>query len=78
MIYNKETQSYMCDRCGKDTNTHIMSWFNKDEICPECKNKERSHPRFQEAKDAVIAKEKEGNMNWEGIGLPEDLVVKKF
>ena len=35
-FFNKET----CDRCGKKLTIRIMSWFNTDCICMECKDKE--------------------------------------
>ena len=36
-----------CQRCGKETNTHIMSMFNTDDICTECKDKEIEHPHYK-------------------------------
>ena len=29
-----------CDRCSNDLKVRTMSWFNKDTICMECKDKE--------------------------------------
>lgn len=78
MQFNKGTGSFMCDRCGKDTDSHKMSWFNKQDLCPSCQQVESNHPRYKEAKEAVLEHERSGDMNWEGIGLPEDLIVKKF
>ena len=45
-----------------------MSMFNTQEICIECKEIERTHPKYEEA----CAKDREeilkGNYNFEGIG----------
>ena len=41
-----------CDRCGRELKAgRIMSMFNEDCICMECKDKERKNPRYKEAKD---------------------------
>lgn len=66
-----------CDRCNHSTNNvTTMSKFNKDVICMPCKEDERKHPDYQKASDAELAECKKGNMNFEGIGLPADLVLK--
>jgi hypothetical protein len=57
-----------CQRCGKETNTHIMSMFNTDDICTECKDKEIEHPHYKKALFAEIAEIKNGNYNFKGIG----------
>lgn len=59
-----------CDRCGKDTVCWKTSWFNLDNICPECQEIEEKHPRFKEAHDKVIEEENKGNKDFEGIGWP--------
>jgi hypothetical protein len=43
--------------------------FNTQEICPVCKEKERKHPRYQEASDADREAIKRGDYNFKGIGL---------
>ncbi|MBU1249470.1 MAG: gamma-glutamylcyclotransferase [Proteobacteria bacterium] len=62
-----------CDRCGKSTNTFRMSWFNTDNLCPKCVEKEKNHPMYAKAKEVehneVLAK----NYNFPGIGKPDDL-----
>ncbi len=63
-----------CNRCGKETGAHIMSYFNTELICLGCKAAERDHPRYQEAVDADVAACEAGNFNFQGIGLPADLV----
>jgi hypothetical protein len=35
--------------------------------------KERNHPKFEKARDAIIDEMNRGNTNFEGIGLPDDL-----
>jgi len=57
-----------CQRCGKETNTYIMSMFNTQEICMECKEKEMQDPRYKEARDAEMAAVRSGNYNYKGIG----------
>ena len=68
----------VCDRCCTPTNTVKMSWFNKDVICLDCSAKEAQHKDYKKAKEAVYEHERAGDMDWEGIGLPIDLVVKSF
>ena len=67
--FNAEKWSGQCHRCDKKTNTHTMSWFNTDLICMDCSNKEKSHPKYQEAKDKELEQVKKGNYNFEGIGF---------
>lgn len=56
-----------CQRCGKETNIHIMSMLNTDEICMDCKEKERKHPLYEKARDAELAEVKKGNYNYKGL-----------
>ena len=57
-----------CDRCGKDLRCgSIMSMFNRDIICGDCKDEERSHPDYKKAQDAELAEVQKGNYNFEGI-----------
>ena len=64
-----EKWSGQCHRCDKKTNSHTMSWFNTELICMDCSNKEKSHPKYQEAKDKELEQVKKGNYNYEGIGF---------
>lgn len=61
------TQKY-CDRCGKSLKGgRIMSMFNEDCICLECKDKERKDPDYQKAVEADVQEIKRGNYNYKGI-----------
>jgi len=62
-----------CDRCNNETLSKTMSWFNTEMICNECDKKEQAHPDFQEAKDKERSECMKGNMNFKGIGKPENL-----
>lgn len=58
-----------CDRCGAELTVRIMSMFNQDVICLECKEKERQHPDYAKARDAENEAVKNGNYNFKGIGF---------
>ena len=62
-----------CDRCRKQTGVHTMSMFNTQEICMDCEDAERKHPKYREANEADIARIKQGDYNFKGIGKPSDL-----
>lgn len=57
-----------CQRCRKETSIHIMSMFNTQEICMECKDAEEKDPRYQEAREAEEAAIRRGDYNFRGIG----------
>lgn len=63
-----------CNRCKKENAKLLfLSVFNEENICISCKEKEEKHTLY---KDALIADRKalkEGNYNFKGIGLPNDL-----
>ena len=57
-----------CDRCGKPLNgCSIMSMFNTDIICMDCKMKEKSDSRYRKAVEADNEAIKNGNYNYKGI-----------
>lgn len=62
-----------CDRCKDETSVTRGSWFNTDMICNKCDAKERAHPDYQHAKSVEMTHVRNGNFNFEGIGLPKDL-----
>ena len=57
-----------CDRCGKETTVHILSMFNLDELCLDCKEQERQHPDYQKAVAADEEAIRAGDLNFKGIG----------
>jgi len=61
-----------CDRCGAEATTTTGSYFNTDTICMECDKIERAHPKFRKAIDTEHEAVKGGDLNYPGIGLPED------
>lgn len=62
------TMQVICARCKKVANPHIMSMFNTDLICMDCKEKERQRPDYRDAVKADIEEIKKGNYNFQGIG----------
>ena len=58
-----------CHRCHKETNGHIMSMFNHDLVCFDCKEAETKRDDYAKARDTEIEAVKAGNYNYEGIGL---------
>ena len=62
-----------CDRCHKETKMSTMSRFNTDTICPTCEDREKKHPKYQEARDTEMRAVQQGNYNFPGIGKPADL-----
>lgn len=67
----------ICERCGKDSVASTMSYFNLEVICLECCNLEEAHPLFEEAKRIETEAVANGNYNFPGIGLPDDLRREK-
>lgn len=62
-----------CDRCGGSlTSGRIMSMFNTDCICMECKEKERKDPEYTKALEADRAEIIKGNYNFRGIRAKEE------
>jgi hypothetical protein len=61
------TQKY-CDRCGGSLeNGRIMSMFNTDCICIECKEKEMKRSDYLKAVEAEQDEIRKGNYNYKGI-----------
>lgn len=58
-----------CQRCGKEAFCTIMSMYNTQIICMECKEKEEKRPDYKKAVDAELDQIKKGNLNFKGIGL---------
>ena len=68
-----EDEPMICERCKKETISYTMSIFNTDQICPDCEEKERAHPQYQLARNAESCAVRRGDLNFPGIGKPEDL-----
>jgi len=62
-----------CDRCKKEAKSLRCSMFNTQMCCEECIKKEQGHPLYQTAKERERESVLNGNYNFEGIGLPDDL-----
>ena len=58
-----------CERCGRESISSTCSMFNLDEICLDCKEAERHHPRYEEAVKAEAEAVRNGDYNFPGIGL---------
>lgn len=59
-----------CDRCGKPlTDGRIMSMYNTDCICLECKRKETERADYKAADEADKKAIENGDFNYKGIGL---------
>jgi hypothetical protein len=41
--------AHICDRYGKESGFYILSMFNLDELCLDCKDREEKHPLYQQA-----------------------------
>ena len=61
-----------CPRC-EEGDSISMSFFNTDMLCSSCLDKERAHPKYEEARAAEIEALRSGDRNFPGIGKPEDL-----
>lgn len=66
-----------CGRCGHETAITMMSLFNTDMCCDTCLEMERAHPDFPKARARELDELSKGNYNFPGIGLPEDLKIKR-
>ena len=51
-----------------------MSFFNKDILCLKCLDIEAKHPLYKVAVDIERVHCKAEDFNYEGIGLPDDLI----
>jgi ribosomal protein L40E len=59
----------VCDRCGAKLKYRIMSMYNTDVICRECKDKEQQREDYSKALEADHEQIRKGNYNFKGIGL---------
>lgn len=63
-----------CDRCNVSLKgkSRIMSMYNDDCLCTNCKAKEKNRNDYKEAVKADINEIKKGNYNFSGIGYKEN------
>lgn len=63
-----------CDCChtSLEGKARIMSMYNDDCLCPDCKEEEKKRPDYQKAVDAENAEIKKGNYNFPGIGIKKE------
>ena len=52
-----------------------MSMLNMDEICMECKEKERKHPMYKAACEAERAEVLKGNRDYKGLLYGKEIEV---
>lgn len=62
-----------CERCHAKTTASVVSYFNTQEICMVCKDKEQAHSLYKLAKQMDESACSDGNFNFPGIGLPPEL-----
>lgn len=62
-----------CDRCGTslEGKGRIMSMYNTDCLCLNCKEAETKRSDYKQAQDADINEIRKGNYNFGGIGYSE-------
>ena len=58
-----------CDRCHQPTLGTIMSVFNVERLCLDCKEAEKLHPEYAQAAAAHDAAVKNGDFLFRGTGL---------
>lgn len=63
-------KNQICDRCHQPTATTIMSMFNTDMVCPDCKKTEEKHPLYNLARRKEREALLHGDYNFPGIGWP--------
>lgn len=63
----------ICDRCRRETAAITGSIFNTQVICMTCSDAERAHPDFEAAQKAEAEAVKGGDLDFPGVGLPDDL-----
>jgi len=66
-------QGPTCARCRRPADATILSMFNTEEICLDCQEREEQHPRYEEARRAEAEAVRRGELNFPGVGKPEDL-----
>jgi len=57
----------ICARCGKETNTHRMSYLNLEEICLDCAEAEKKHPAYKYAREKERNAVEKDDYNFPGV-----------
>lgn len=66
-----------CDRCGSETGgTTIMSIFNQDVICMNCREEEKKDPEYQAASLSELEAIRRGDTNYAGA-IPDYKPLKR-
>lgn len=58
-----------CDRCDAKLRSSIMSKFNQDIICLDCRTDEKLAPGYKKASEAELQAVRSGVWNYSGVGL---------
>jgi len=58
----------VCERCGRETMSYTMSYFDTAEICLRCSSAEREHPDYEKAREAEAEAVRRGDYQFPGIG----------
>ena len=61
-----------CERCGKQSRATILSKFDTATLCLDCKADERLAPGYAAADAAEVAACRQGNYNFQGVGLSRE------
>ncbi|MBD36089.1 MAG: gamma-glutamylcyclotransferase [Actinobacteria bacterium] len=54
----------ICDRCEKETQMFYTSWYNQQNICPACSEKEKKRNDYQACREAELEAVKRGDLNF--------------
>ncbi len=56
-----------CDRCKKKLISRTMSYLNKEILCLQCKEEEKTHPLYEKAKQKELEALKRGDYDYPGL-----------
>ena len=66
-----------CRRCGHERTGAVSSMFDGELICNACNQREKEHPKYNSAINALKNAVNNGNYRYCGVGLPEDLRIER-
>lgn len=64
----REWDGQRCQRCYNASTGFIMSMYNEQMICAECKDSETKREDYKRAQEADESAIRQGNFNFKGIG----------